>query len=526
MEKHSPMEGKLTAFFNRALERDLYDVLELFPIPAEVFSPQGLSLFVNQEFLHFFQIGDAGEIVGRFNILEDPYLHQELGLAGYLRRAFSGEILSVHDVRVPFAEFARRYKGAGGSPSENEIYQDITCFPLRDENGYVVCVVALFVVKRVYQARWDAMEAKAYIQAHWLDDFDQSRIAASVGLSPGHLARIFKKHMGKTPYSYYQEVKLGKIKEALQDPRLSVSEAFAACGADYNGSFAQAFKRDVGMTPSQYRKSLPAQPRYAFGSEASGARGNAAPMSPPVPVCKTRELLFQTAGLIPIPMQVFKQNGDIVFINEAVLKAWNVQDSSRILGKYNLATDPLVNERYGLREQILKTLQGEVALISDIKIPLESFWEWYDARSAEYDIEAIYTDIVNFTVWVEDARESYVVSVFLTSRLYLGRSDATRAKEYLENHWKEDFDIHKLAQAIRLSPSHLARLFKKHTGMTLYSYYQEIKINGLKAALRDRNVSVAQAFGACGLEYNGSFARFFREKVGMTPSQFRKAMRP
>ena len=90
MVKHSPVEGESAEFSSRSFERDLFCVLELFPIPMEVFSPDGLSLFVNQEFLHFFHIDDAGEIVGRFNILDDPYLHQKLGLTDYLRRAFSG----------------------------------------------------------------------------------------------------------------------------------------------------------------------------------------------------------------------------------------------------------------------------------------------------------------------------------------------------------------------------------------------------------------------------------------------------
>ena len=490
----------------------LFSVLERFPVPLEVFSPDGLSLFVNKEFLHFFCIDDANEIVGKLNILHDPYIHQKLGLTDYLRRVFSGELLSLQDLRVPVEEIACRYKGEKNPLFEKEMYQDITCFPLWDENGTVVCVVTLFMLRHVYHSRLDIAKAKAYIENHWFDDFDQETVARVANASPDHLTRLFKQFTGKTPRSYYQELKVEKIKEALRDTNLSVREVFAACGTDYSSCFADVFKRKVGMTPRQYRKHLSEYPVQVQHY-------------PSIPVCETEDRLFQVAALFPIPIQIFKQNGDIIFINEATFQTWNVQDSSKILGKYNLLKDPLVNEQFGLSEHIRRTFQGEVVLMSDLRIPLESFWAWYDARNPNCDIEAIYTDILNFTVWVKDVGTTYIVSIFLTRRLYQGRTSVTKAKEYLENHWQEDFDMRKLAQAIGLSPSHLARLFKKHTGITLYRYYQEIKINSLKVALRDRNLSIAEAFVSCGFEYSSNFTRFFKEKVGMTPSQYRETTR-
>ncbi len=153
---------------------------------------------------------------------------------------------------------------------------------------------------------------------------------------------------------------------------------------------------------------------------------------------------------------------------------WNVLDTSRILGKYNLIKNPFVNEQFGLRDDIRRAFQGEIVLIPDIRIPLESFWEWYGTKSAVYDIEAIYTDILNFPVISPDGEMAYMVSVFFTSRVYQGRSDVAKAREYLENHWRKEFDAAKLAEIARLSPSHLTRLFKKYTGMTPSQYRKTI----------------------------------------------------
>lgn len=505
-----------------------FSVLELFPIPVEVFSPEGLSLFVNKEFLNIFRLDDADEIVGKFNVLSDPYINDTMELTNHLRQVFSGTASSLHDVRFPSEEFSGRYAHGSTTFLDHDRYFDIISLPLLEKDSSIICVVTMFMLKHVYQSRLDALKVKAYIETHWLDDFDRNRIADAADLSPDHLARIFKKFTGETPYSYYREVKLERIKEKLRDPALSVSEAFVACGADYSSCFADVFKQKVGMTPGQYKKHLSLFPQETSPCpEQPKARGKYprfSPSYPSIPVCKTANRLFRVAELLPLPIQIFRQNGDMIFANEAVLEVWDVHDLSWLLGKYNIITGPLVTEQPRLREKIRKAFQGEVVLITDVRIPLERFWESLTIKNIDRDIEVIYTDILNFTVWVEDRRTHYVVSVFLTNRLYRGKLDIAKAMEYLEDHWKEEFDIYRLAQAIGLSPSHLARLFKKHTGMTLYSYYQDIKIHRLKDALRDRNLSIAEAFDSCGLKYSGNLAGLFKKKTGFTPSQYRKSL--
>ncbi|NLB18902.1 MAG: AraC family transcriptional regulator, partial [Syntrophomonadaceae bacterium] len=205
MERHNLQRGKSMAFCSRSFEQrqELFSVLELFPIPMEVFSADGISLFVNQAFVDFFRI-QAEEIVGRLNILEDPYINHKLGLSAYLHRVFAGEILSLCDLKVPLEEINNRYHSAQIRPTENHMYQDIICLPLRSENDSVAYVVTVFMTKHIYQMRLDALKAKEYMDANWRDDFDLDLIAKIVGMSRHHLAHLFKKVMGMTPYSYYQ----------------------------------------------------------------------------------------------------------------------------------------------------------------------------------------------------------------------------------------------------------------------------------------------------------------------------------
>lgn len=236
------------------------------------------------------------------------------------------------------------------------------------------------------------------------------------------------------------------------------------------------------------------------------------------------EMLFKVAELFPVPIQIFTPDGNTVFASRAVLEMWNISDASQIVGRYNLLSDPVVNERLGLKDYVRRIFKGEIIRVPDVKVPLEDFSKWYESRNDGYDIKSMYVDILNFPVYDDNHAITHIVSVFITNKIYTGQSDIAKAKEYIETHWRDEFDMESIARAAGMSRFHFARVFKKHTGTTPYSYYQDIRIRRLKDALRDTNLSVAQAFASCGLEYSGSFAKVFHDKVGMTPTQYRKSL--
>lgn len=236
------------------------------------------------------------------------------------------------------------------------------------------------------------------------------------------------------------------------------------------------------------------------------------------------ETLFQVAELFPVPIQVFTPDGMTVFANRAILEMWNISDTSQIVGRYNLIKDVVVNERLGLKECVRRVFQGETIRVPDVKVPLDDFSQWYAPRDPDYPIRSMYVDILNFPIFNEDKKITHIVSVFTTNKVYFGKSDVAKAKEYIETHWMDEFDIEKTARAVNLSRYHLARVFKKQTDMAPYSYYQDVKIKRLKEALRNADLSISQAFASCGVAYSGHIAKAFRDKVGMTPTQYRKSL--
>ena len=124
--------------------------------------------------------------------------------------------------------------------------------------------------------------------------------------------------------------------------------------------------------------------------------------------------------------------------------------------------------------------------------------------------------------YIENGKVEYFAAVFIFKNIYVGKEEVGLGEQYIKTHWKEPFDANKIAKAAHLSKSHFTKLFKLHTGVTPYEYYINYKISKLKEKLLDINLTISQAFAACNMNYNGYSAKLFREKVGLTPSEYRK----
>ncbi len=231
------------------------EAIERCPFPINVFGADGTSVYVNRALAAgmggVLPALDPAELVGRYNVLDDPEVLRSGRLADWLR-AFRGEAVLLESVRQPLDEIAARHGIDVGDV--RAVYQDIHAYPVTAPDRRTRYVVAVLVLCRVDRGRREVVEAIRYLEEHWSKPFDADALAASVGLSKSQLARVFKRHTGVSPRTYYLDFRLHRLKATLRDPDLSVSQAFAACGLSYNGAAAKAFKQRVGCTPSAYRR--------------------------------------------------------------------------------------------------------------------------------------------------------------------------------------------------------------------------------------------------------------------------------
>lgn len=243
-----------------------------------------------------------------------------------------------------------------------------------------------------------------------------------------------------------------------------------------------------------------------------------------IPAClmqlsEEQEIHAKVFEFFPYPIQIFSLDGTARMINNAALEMIGIKSRESHIGRYNVFEDPIVRE-LGVGDQIRQVLTGRTVYITDFTASYEDMMRYFDVK--ERDLSTINSDITCFPLLNSDGRVEYFAAVFIFKNIYAGKEEIGRGKQYIKTYWKEPFNADKIAKAACLSKSHFTKLFKRHTGVTPYEYYINFKISKLKEMLLDTNLSIAQAFEACNMNYNGHSARLFRKKVGVSPSAYRK----
>jgi len=73
-------------------------------------------------------------------------------------------------------------------------------------------------------------------------------------LSPNYFGDLVKKETGRTPQDYIQHKIIDLAKDELLGSTKTINEISFALGFQYSQHFNRYFKREVGMTPTEYRK--------------------------------------------------------------------------------------------------------------------------------------------------------------------------------------------------------------------------------------------------------------------------------
>jgi transcriptional regulator GlxA family with amidase domain len=94
--------------------------------------------------------------------------------------------------------------------------------------------------------------ALAFIEANLGERFTLDTLAASVGISRFHFARLFRASIGSSPMGYLMCVRVERGKQLLETGGSSVCEIAAQLGFCDQSHFTRTFRRLAGVSPREY----------------------------------------------------------------------------------------------------------------------------------------------------------------------------------------------------------------------------------------------------------------------------------
>ena len=95
-------------------------------------------------------------------------------------------------------------------------------------------------------------------------------------------------------------------------------------------------------------------------------------------------------------------------------------------------------------------------------------------------------------------------------------------RKYMEDNYMFDLSLDSVSEILHISPAYLSAQFKKYQKMNFLDCLTELRINAAKELLTDPFRSAAEVASMVGYEDASYFARAFKKRTGMTPTQYRK----
>jgi AraC-like DNA-binding protein len=103
-----------------------------------------------------------------------------------------------------------------------------------------------------YYQRIDGVQQ--YIREHINEPLNREVLAAIAGFSVPHFHRVFTTCVGENIATYIRRVRLERAGRKLRMGAVDITEVALAAGYDTHAAFGKAFKRQYGLSPSEFRQ--------------------------------------------------------------------------------------------------------------------------------------------------------------------------------------------------------------------------------------------------------------------------------
>ena len=231
------------------------------------------------------------------------------------------------------------------------------------------------------------------------------------------------------------------------------------------------------------------------------------------------------------------EQGGILFADEWVEKNELKNDAGEIaeklFGRIRAGDSPALvpfikkyisalQEKYGANADKIKNSLFElivnarnIASEVDSSYRNESFENAFSVFSRENDM----SNLENYVLRICSECAAFVLEA--SSRLE--NPIIEKASAFIMDHLSENISLEDTAQAVNVSSFYLSKLFKEEKNVNYVTYVTDARMEKARSLLKNHEMSIKEISAAVGFNDQNYFSRAFRNKFGMTPTEFRDA---
>lgn len=171
-----------------------------------------------------------------------------------------------------------------------------------------------------------------------------------------------------------------------------------------------------------------------------------------------------------------------------------------------------------LKNQKLKASQQAVTLLQQMLREQE--------RSDAYSDDMIFSMLAQLLLTLlRQVNAPVTPKPTASNNLHSENEIIRRAQEYVSSHLREKLSVPGVAKMVNVSPSYLTALFHKHLQISPAEYIRRLKLQESKQMIRENSMTFTEIAAALQYSTVHHFSRQFKEKFGITPSEYAKSVR-
>ena len=143
---------------------------------------------------------------------------------------------------------------------------------------------------------------------------------------------------------------------------------------------------------------------------------------------------------------------------------------------------------------------------------------------ADYTLQQLKNQLELFLIDLYKTAEPQKPKSVAANRENFSAEQFAAVLDYLKAHLGDNLTLAQIAEGCAMSIPKLKLLFREQQGCGPIAYFIEMKINAAKRMIRDSSMSFTQISEALGFHSVHYFSKLFKEKTGLTPSEYAKGM--